>query len=74
MSKHALEHDEGQFGDAAGQSCVSMVIPYRKALSKPPITAPNGLPDSIESGAERPAIPESYPQNTDHSDDEQSSA
>ena len=26
---------------------VSIVIPYRKALSKPPITAPNGLPDSM---------------------------
>ena len=39
---------------------VSIVIPYRKALSKPPITAPNGLPDLHESGAERPAIPESW--------------
>ena len=58
--KHALEHHEYQFGNVAAVS-VSRVMPWRNALSNPPITHASGFPDSAKAGIERPAIPEGYP-------------
>ena len=69
QSEHALEHDERQFGNATGHHRIDRDTVQKGFVE----TADNGsqrIARLHESGAERPAIPESYPQNTDHSDDE----